>query len=770
MKRYGIIFLILLGIVWETGAVNSDSLVYELGQTKQDTVKIDLLDRLGQHFMYTDPDTARHFATRGLELAKKQEKTTEKAHFLKMLGDISDIQGDYQQAEAHYRKAIPLFRQSDQLHSLAHAFLARGLTHIHLGAYPKALEYNQKALTLAREADYDALVPSCHTNIGIIHRHQQNFQQALSYFQQALKGFKAKGAQRNVAKSYGNIGIVFKSQGQYRKALENQRKVRDIYQKMDYTYGLAQAYGNIGSVLNDMNKFTHAIQAFKKSKALFEELGVRNGVALALGNLASVHIEVASEFNNPGHVRHRYQEAIEYSRKELSLAREMSSLERKEQAYKNLYMAHERLNHHQKALDYHQAFKKVQDSLFNKAKSEQISRLETQHQVRQKERKNELLSRENQLQKARIKNNQRLMAAIGVGFAGALAVTFLLLRSRQRERQYNRRLEEKNTQITDQKEELQSFNEKLEEASRFKEAMTRMMVHDLKNPLNYIIHHADAQDERYQNLVRRYSRYMLHIVMNALDVYRTGNDQIQLNTTNFNIYQMVREAISEVEVFSREKQLSLYNKTHNNIWIQADYQILKRVLVNLMGNAIKYTPSGGSITVVSQWDERKLKMSITDTGIGMSKEDQQHLFDLPGLANDQNNSYFSTGLGLYFCKMALEAHQTKIHINSIKEGGTTIWFILPGVQSGEVKRDGERSETSSPVMDFKFTQEEWQKLKAFSDKLKAYEVYEVTSIRRLLQALDDEGSESITAWKEALLQTVKASNDPHYRQLLTLFD
>ncbi len=654
----------------------TDSLVTRLKQVKPDTVKVKLLIRLTESFMYSHPDSAADYARRGLKLADQLNDQAKKGTLLKSLGDINDINGNFAEAENFYRKAIPLLRKSNDQKGLAHAYLARGLTHIHLGAYPDALKYNQKALEVAREADYHQLFPSCFTNIGIVHKHQEDFERALKYFKQALEKFKEHDETRGIGKSYGNIGNIYQHQGKHLKAIEYHQKTIRVYDSIHFTYGIAKAKANIAVNLNLQEKFSQAIEYFEQSLDLFEKMGAKDYTAHTMGNIASVYISFASEFENTEAAMDKYKKAIEYSQKELKMAREISSFSRESQAYKNLYKAYEDLNQYQKAFHYHKRYTAIQDSLFNKEKSKQVNRLETQYQTEKKERENELLRKENQLKEARIKNQQRLGIAVGVGLVGALTVAVLFFRSRQKERRHNQELQDKNRQINDQKEELENFNEQLEEASRFKEAMTRMMVHDLKNPLNLMINFPDLTTPENAHLVSQYSKHMLNIVMNVLDVYKADKNQIQLNTSEFNLSELTREATDEIRWFAEEKQIHLGNHVEQNILVTADYEILKRVIVNLMSNAIKYTPPEGSITVGSQWHNEQFSVFVTDTGIGISPQARQHLFDQAGNGASNNNTDFSTGIGLYFCKMAVEAHGSDIHVDSEKNKGTTFWFVL----------------------------------------------------------------------------------------------
>ena len=763
VMRYCLFLLYIFLFSFHCKASETDSLVTRLRQAKQDTGKMHILVSLTDALMYSHPDSAKNYARQGIRLADQLNDQAKKGTLLKSLGDINDINGNFAEAENFYRKAIPLLRKSNDQKGLAHAYLARGLTHIHLGAYPDALKYNQKALEIARKADYHQLFPSCFTNIGIVHKHQEDFERALKYFKQALEKFKAHDETRGIGKSYGNIGNIYQHQGKHSKAIEYHQKTIRVYDSIHFTYGIAKAKANIAVNLNLQEKFSQAIEYFEQSLELFEKLGAKDYTAHTMGNIASVYISFASEFENTEATMDKYNKAIEYSQKELEMAREISSLSRERQAYKNLYKAYEDLNQYKKAFHYHKRYTAIQDSLFNKEKSKQVNRLEAQYQTEKKERENELLRKENQLNEARIKNQQRLGIAIGVGLVGALTVAVLFFRSRQKERRYNQELQEKNQQISDQKEELKNFNEQLEEASRFKEAMTRMMVHDLKNPLNLMINFPDLTTPENAHLVRQYSKHMLNIVMNVLDVYKADKSQIQLNTSAFNLYEMAKEATDEIQLFAEEKQIYLKNNIEKDILVSADYEILKRIIVNLMSNAVKYTPPEGSITVRSLWKNDQLKVLVTDTGIGISPQAKQNLFNQVGNNHSNNNSDFSTGIGLYFCKMAINALGSEIHVDSEKNQGTTFWFVLPTARKQKYATTDDEQNTHRSV---RLTNDERETIQPVIDELKQYEVYELTGILNVLDKIDPSRSPNIAEWKEAVSQTVYACNNVRYKKLL----
>jgi signal transduction histidine kinase len=116
------------------------------------------------------------------------------------------------------------------------------------------------------------------------------------------------------------------------------------------------------------------------------------------------------------------------------------------------------------------------------------------------------------------------------------------------------------------------------------------------------------------------------------------------------------------------------------VWL--DHGLIRRVLINLVGNAVKYTPGGGKISLTTTLTENSLQFAVSDNGPGISKADQAHIFDKFSRVDYSANAPTGVGLGLAFCKLAVEAHRGTIAIESdgIPGKGSTFHVSLPLLQ------------------------------------------------------------------------------------------
>jgi len=245
--------------------------------------------------------------------------------------------------------------------------------------------------------------------------------------------------------------------------------------------------------------------------------------------------------------------------------------------------------------------------------------------------------------------------------------------------------------------------EKLLELDNFKDAMTGMIVHDLKNPLNAIIGLSSMNpDDEMMQMVNSAGNQMLNLVLNILDVQKFENTEVKLNVNELSIYLLADEAVHQVSLLVKQKKQRLINSIPPQTIGCADPEIIVRVFVNMLTNAIKYTPNGGEIIIRQKAiiqnqtelisndlmpdnfkNENVFKtpfciICVSDTGQGIP-EDKIHLvFEKFGQVEaKKSGGVRSTGLGMTFCKMVIEAHGGNIWIKSEVGKGTDFYFTLP---------------------------------------------------------------------------------------------
>lgn len=239
----------------------------------------------------------------------------------------------------------------------------------------------------------------------------------------------------------------------------------------------------------------------------------------------------------------------------------------------------------------------------------------------------------------------------------------------------------KKEELTHQRDELQRTLDENLKLENFKEALISMIVHDLKNPLNGIIGLSSLYEPQYLERIHNVSQQMLYMVENILDVRKYENHSLKIFHQQTDIREVVEEAIGDVNFLITDNDISIVN-TMEHIITSFDRDIIKRVYVNLLTNAIKFSPTKGTITLEGSYrfidDEKQLILSIKDQGKGIPKEFQEDIFDLyKQVKIKKSGKATSTGLGLSFCKIAVEAHKGEIWVESDADKGSKFVFSLP---------------------------------------------------------------------------------------------
>lgn len=222
---------------------------------------------------------------------------------------------------------------------------------------------------------------------------------------------------------------------------------------------------------------------------------------------------------------------------------------------------------------------------------------------------------------------------------------------------------------------------KIMELEGFKESMIQMIVHDLKNPLNNVIGFSSlSPQQEYANLINYSGKQMLDMVENILDIHKSERKELKLTLTKINLNFLVEKSIAEVIFQVRENKVSILNNVPH-CYVAIDEELIRRVLINLLTNAIKYSPEEGIVKIRAEFSDQnkpKVILSISDEGPGIPAELTEKIFDTYFQVKARKSGLArSTGLGLTFCKIAVENHGGEIWVESNEGKGSVFYFTLP---------------------------------------------------------------------------------------------
>jgi len=236
-----------------------------------------------------------------------------------------------------------------------------------------------------------------------------------------------------------------------------------------------------------------------------------------------------------------------------------------------------------------------------------------------------------------------------------------------------------NHKISDNAEELRRMNENLSDLLAFKDMMTTFLVHDLKNGLNILVN-ADVRSDPMQKLseIRNAGRRMLTVVDKLLGIMGFESGSLALNTRAISYNEMVMNVFRRVSMQAATRNNTLSFNQNTTCTLLADADITERVFVNLLDNAIRHAPAGIAIEVIAEMLDGFIKTTVKDHGDGIAPDLLPFIFEKythgEHAAQEKARLY---GLGLAFCKMAVEAHGGKTGAISEQGTGSEIWFTLP---------------------------------------------------------------------------------------------
>jgi signal transduction histidine kinase len=180
-------------------------------------------------------------------------------------------------------------------------------------------------------------------------------------------------------------------------------------------------------------------------------------------------------------------------------------------------------------------------------------------------------------------------------------------------------------------------------------------------------------------VVKKNAERLIDMVTDILDVAKLEAGRMTLDRAPVDLGAIFEDVCADVKPLLENRKLQVQTLVSDRLQAPlADREALRRVVVNIVSNATAYSPRGGVITLEAAAGDAGVRVAITDQGPGVPPEDRGRIFDKFGsLAGRERGRKYSTGLGLAFCKLAVEAHGGEIGIDGEPGQGSTFWFTLP---------------------------------------------------------------------------------------------
>jgi signal transduction histidine kinase len=237
--------------------------------------------------------------------------------------------------------------------------------------------------------------------------------------------------------------------------------------------------------------------------------------------------------------------------------------------------------------------------------------------------------------------------------------------------------------------EIADKSAQLEAASRHKSEFLANMSHELRTPLNAIIGFSEVLAERmfgelnekqdeYLKDIYSSGQHLLSLINDILDLSKIEAGRMELELADFSLPAAIDNALTLVRERASRRGIKLGSAIDDRVgMIRGDERKVKQVLLNLLSNALKFTPEGGRIDVRAAMTDGMAEISVADTGVGIAPEDQEAIFEEFRQVGTADKKVEGTGLGLALSRKFIELHGGRIWVKSQLGEGTTFTFTLP---------------------------------------------------------------------------------------------
>lgn len=676
-----------------------------------DSSKVFAYATLGKLYHEVNVDSAVYFANQGLELATRKHFNKGAGGCLNVLAFAYMKRNEGRKALDYYRQAIAEFDAAGYSYGKIKAILSIGDVYYREAKYDTALKYYQDGKKLSDENGDIVHAGHALLSMGGLNIDLGNYNEALRFYLEALKAFEKIDDKQSISMALTNIANVYSSIGDHGKAIAYINKGIELSKQARNKESLLFNLTNAGIVYSEMKDFKNALPYFEKADLIADTLKDINWMAVCKTNLGDVYYGLGVKEKSLGYYREaiklagnlddalfitstnsgigkilvekgEFKEGIKHLNTAFKIAQEKNMKEDISNIARYLSTAYEQTHDLVASLKSHKLYADYKDSVFNEKSNKRIQQLQHDHDLVKKENRIQLLEKNKEIAQANEKNHRMALWALSGGILLLATISLLLYRSR-RIAINNRNM------ILKQKEEIQEQAARLESLNQFKDKTFSVLSHDLRSPINSFTTTMMLLDEDFITpeqllALKPAMQKQLYSLNNLLDGllkwatnYMQGQGPAQPEYTN--LTQITQQCVSLLQKEADSKKIKIVNELPEELNAYCDPGQMDIVIRNLMVNAIKFTHADGTIKLQASNREEGVRFTISDTGVGMNKQQLDTLFMPVG----ERNTYGTEGerglgLGLLLCHEFIKANNGVISVTSEEGKGSVFTVTLPG--------------------------------------------------------------------------------------------
>ncbi len=535
----------------------------------------------------------------------------------------------------------------------------------------KSLDYLNQAYALNDVKKEPYTVTLILYELGRVNLVSGNTKEALDTYDMLSRYGKEYNQPNREADAFLQKGNVQCSLNEYPEALDSYKSALELRRLLGDKLGEAQTLNTIGDLYLLMRNDERSIANYLASLEIFKKLKDNAG-------LAEVYNDVAAFYLRKGDHNH----AIENAQLALQSASQAQIQYQMIRSYQHLSDAYEALGDYKKAFEYKELYQAIEEFIQNEKDESVVIDTQNRYILEKKEARISNLEKDRLEREKEIQTQKKIRNFLFVVVALAVVIGVLILYGYIQKQRSNKKLELANAEIRRQNEQLQQLN-------ATKDKFFSIISHDLKGPLNsltsfsgLLINYFDSlSKEEIQALAKDLDKSLKNLfalLENLLEWSRSQTGAIEFKPEAFDLAELVQQNIELLTAQAGTKGIKLEYSNPQLLIVRAHKNSVTTVIRNLISNAIKFTPKGGTITLTASKSNEEALVSVTDTGVGISKEVIDKLFRIDAKHSTKGTAdEKGTGLGLVLCKDFVEKNNGNIGVQSEEGKGSTFYFTLP---------------------------------------------------------------------------------------------
>ena len=595
--------------------------------------EIDRLNNTAYNIYLNSPDSARKLAENALLLSQRYNYDIGKGRSFYNIGMVYWSQSYYTISLFYLNSAINNLPVNKPLY-LSDAYNARGRTYADLGNYSQALADLDKSLGYAGN-DIERLA-EVFSEKSYVYCALKNFHKAIADAEYALNLNKRIKQAGNIAVLNARLAGIYKTMKDYRNALYHD----------DVAFNMS----------------TQTANRRLRAKVLIEYAAIDNE-------------------------RKKYDNAIVYARKGISLADSIGLIDAQTEGYQIIANSFEQKNNLKQALAYQKVYAQIRDSVTRSSKLKTIQLIQNYHALNTKLNDIKLMEITDAENKAKIKAQTRLILILSVSLVILISVLFVTWYLYKQKKILSNELENQHKALLEQKGVIEVQTANLQSVNGLKDKLLAVIGHDLRTPVANMSNIIEMFNDGYltatevTELMHEIGPIIKGAELTLSNLTEWAGSQIKgkaVNSTNVDIFLLGVEMEQTFVHHLQQKGIEFVNGAYAGRSVQADENHIKVILRNLVSNAIKFTASNGTVTLATKVDHNSLIISVSDTGKGMNSNEIEKLFSISTHFSHSGTSGESgTGIGLLLCKELVELNGGKLSVTSAVGKGSCFYFSLP---------------------------------------------------------------------------------------------